>query len=87
MKKNVFPMKRTLLLVGFLLWLGVGSVSGQAVGGYFFETGYDSTMWVDMTDAQLYPDGDSLMVEMGFSFFFCGTYYRQLSFGKRGNII
>ena len=55
MKKNVFPMKRTLLLVGFLLWLGVGSVSGQTVGGYFFETGYDSTMWVDMTDAQLYP--------------------------------
>ena len=87
MKKNVFPMKRTLLLVGFLLWLGVGSVSGQAVGGYFFETGYDSTMWVDMTDAQLYPDGDLQMVEMGFSFFFCGTYYRQLSFGKRGNII
>ena len=85
-KKDVFPMKRLLLLVGFLLFLGVDPVKGQAVGGYLFETGYDSTLWIDMYDAQLYTDSNPQMVEMSFHFFFCGTYYRRLSIDKWGMV-
>ena len=42
-------MRRAVLFVSVVLFLGVGSVRGQEVDGYVYTTGIDSTLWEDMS--------------------------------------
>ena len=76
-------VRRSVLFVSVVLFLSVGSVRGQAVGGYVFATGIDSTLWVDMTYAQEYTDNDPL-IDLGFWFHFGGTYHTQISVDRWG---
>ena len=78
-------LRRLLWIVGVMLVFSVGSAKGQTVGGYRFETGVDSTLWVDMTGAQYYID-PTRMIDLGFEFYFCGSFYRQLSVDFVGTI-
>ena len=74
----------TWILVMLIVW-GAGSARGQSVNGYRFATGVDSTLWVDMTDAQMYvPPTEEIPI--GFDFFFCGMFYRRVSVGYYGVI-
>ena len=77
--------RRSLCVIGMMLMFAVGSVQGQSVGGYLFETGVDSTLWVDMDDAQQYIDPTGMM-NLGFELYFCGSYYRQLCVDRTGTI-
>ena len=76
-------MRRAVLFVSVVLFLGVGSVRGQTVGGYVFTTGIDSTLWVDMAYAQEYTSLAPL-IDLGFSFYFCGTYHTRISVDRWG---
>ena len=71
-------LKRLVCFVGLLLIISVSPAEGQTVGGYEFETGIDSTLWIDMTGAQPY-NSPAQMIDIGFDFYFCGTYYQRLS--------
>ena len=76
-------MRRAVLFVSVVLFLGVGSVRGQEVDGYVYTTGIDSTLWEDMSYAQEYTDSAPL-IDLGFHFYFCGTYHTQISIDRWG---
>ena len=76
-------MRRAVLFVSVVLFLGVGSVRGQTVDGYVYTTGIDSTLWEDMSYAQEYTDSVPL-IDLGFWFFYCGTYHTQISIDRWG---
>lgn len=76
-------MRRAVLFVSVVLFLGVGSVRGQTVDSYVYTTGIDSTLWEDMTYAHEYTDSVPL-IDLGFCFFYCGTYHTQISIDRWG---
>ena len=76
-------MRRAVLFASAVLFLGVGSVRGQEVDGYVYTTGIDSTLWEDMYYAQEYTDSAPL-IDLGFHFYFCGTYHTQISIDRWG---
>ena len=78
-------LRRSIWMVGIMLFLTVGSAKGQTVEGYRFETDIDSTLWVDMTNAHRYA-APTQMIDLGFDFFFCGTFYQRLSIDRTGTI-
>ena len=78
-------LRRSLYVIITMLIIAGGSVQGQSVGGYLYETGVDATLWVDMGTAQRYTD-PTQMIDLGFEFYFCGYYYRQLSIDWTGTI-
>ena len=75
--------KRWIGIVVLMLFFAAGTVNGQTYRGYYFQTGFDSTLWEDMTLANLYEDTTSL-IDMGFYFPFCGYYYKYMSIDKWG---
>ncbi len=78
-------LRRSLYVIITMLIIAGGSVQGQSVGGYLYETGVDATLWIDMGNAQRYTD-PTQMIDLGFEFYFCGYYYRQLSIDWTGTI-
>ena len=75
-----------LWLLFFLTAMGVGAASGQKASSYHLTSGNDSTLWVDMSDAQMYTP-PTREVPIGFDFFFCGMFYRRVSASYYGLIL
>lgn len=75
-----------LWLLVFLTAMGVGAASGQKASSYHLTSGNDSTLWVDMSDAQMYTP-PTREVPIGFDFFFCGMFYRRVSVSYYGLIL
>ena len=72
-----YLLRRMALCAGLIMLFAVPA-KGQMVNGYMFSTGIDSTRWIDMTDAQVYANDNSL-VNIGFWFYFCGAYHSRFS--------
>lgn len=82
-------LRQSVCMVSLLLLFAVGSAKGQTVGGYEFESGVDSTLWVDMADAQFCPELDVYgnyvrQIDIGFNFYYCGSFYRQMTVSQWG---
>ena len=74
-------------VAAMLFFLAAAPLKGQSVSGYSYETGVDSTLWVDMSGTLSYPNRYGQMVDIGFPFYFCGHIYNGLSLEPMGGMI
>jgi len=86
-------MKQFLLLMALMLAVCVPWTHAQDLSIYNYETGVDSTKWVDISTGSTSlemtgTDGAkaSAVTNIGFTFTFAGTDYTQFSVNSDGNL-
>ena len=82
-----FGSKINMPIALIVLLLAAVPLRGQSMEGYEFETGVDSSLWVDMSDAQFYPYFNGSAIDIGFPFYFCGRTYCTLSVEDTGAVL